>query len=333
MKSIETIYPEFENAVKILQTELNSDFTSAVVETFDNLENGNVKVLEGAPSEEGVAKLNEAYEKLNYAELSSENKQTMLYLLMLTAVTNDGYDENQQVTPKYLSMISAILAEKFVPDISGKTILDPAVGTGTLLLDVLNEYQANKKANIKVSGIDNNADLLDLADVKARLANQPIELYHQDTLAPWIGDAPDVVFSDLPVGYYPVDEQAKKFANARPTGHSMTHELMIEQIVSHLNENGFAFLVIPGLLLKSENATNFIGWLAKNVFLQAIIDLPDDLFAEQTKHKAIMVFQNHGSAAKQPKNVLLAKIGSLRKPESLVEFNYELNEWYKNNLG
>lgn len=333
MKAIETIYPEFEQAVKLLRTELNSDFTTALVETFDNLEHQTVKVDEGAPSVEGVKQLTDAYAKLNYDTLSVANKETLLYLLTLTAVSHDGYDENQQITPKYLAMVIAMLAEKFVPDLTGKIILDPAVGTGTLLLDVLNEYKANKRQELRVSGIDNNADLLDLADVRALVAKQPIDLYHQDALEPWLGDAPDVVISDLPVGYYPLDERAKKFVNARPTGHSMAHELLIEQIVLHLNQNGFAFLVIPELLLKGENATNFIGWLAKNVYLQAIIDLPDDLFTERNKRRAIMVLQNHGDDAHQPKNILLAKIGSLRKPESLVEFNYELNEWYKNNLG
>ena len=74
----------------------------------------------------------------------------------------------------------------------------------------------------------------------------------------------------------------------------------------------------------------FINWLGKKVNIQAIIDLPTDMFANATQQKSILVFQNHGDLAKQ-RNVLVAQLPSLKDNKTLIEFSVKLNEWYKNN--
>ena len=56
-QTLEELYPKFEAAVKILKKDLNVSFSSALTETFDNLENGKIKVEAGAPTKETVAEL------------------------------------------------------------------------------------------------------------------------------------------------------------------------------------------------------------------------------------------------------------------------------------
>lgn len=43
--------------------------------------------------------------------------------------------------------------------------------------------------------------------------------------------------------------------------------------------------------------------------------------------KSVLAFQNHGDEAKASE-VLLTKLDSLKKEESLIQFNVKLDEWY-----
>lgn len=54
------------------------------------------------------------------------------------------------------------------------------------------------------------------------------------------------------------------------------------------------------------------------------------MFLSQIQQKSILVFQNHGDHAVE-REVLVAKLDSLKGPESLVAFNMKLNDWYHKN--
>ena len=51
------------------------------------------------------------------------------------------------------------------------------------------------------------------------------------------------------------------------------------------------------------------------------------MFKNKFNQKSVLVFQNHGGDAKASE-VLLTKLESLKKQESLIRFNVKLNEWY-----
>ena len=51
------------------------------------------------------------------------------------------------------------------------------------------------------------------------------------------------------------------------------------------------------------------------------------MFKNKFNQKSVLVFQNHGDEAKASE-VLLTKLGSLKKEEALIQFNVKLNEWY-----
>lgn len=333
MQSIEVLYPKYEKAVLDLQDILQTNFVSALVETFDNLEDGSVKVENDVPTKEQVENLEKIYHELEYDDLTPKNRQTIFYLLTVAAIKRDQLDYNLAVTPANIDLIVALLMTKFAPDLSDKTMIDPVIGTGHMLFSVLSEYNLDQKKNLKLFGLDNNPDLLNLADVNSKLFNQPIELSLQDSLEEWPIESADIVVGELPIGFYPNDEHAKSFDLVKKEGHSFSHELLVEQIVKYLAPDGLAFLVVPALLLQSETANNFIGWLAKKVYLDAIIDLPEDLFSETSMKKNLLVFQNHGENSKPFENILLAKIGSLKNKQSLIDFNVQLNQWFQTNQG
>ena len=144
---------------------------------------------------------------------------------------------------------------------------------------------------------------------------------------PWMCPNPEAIVSDLPIGYYPIDENAKNFENQAKKGHSFAHLLLVEQIIKNLKPDGYAFLVVPKSILSGKIGADFMPWLSKKVYLKAIVELPDDMFRNEFNQKSILVFQNHGSEAK-PSEVLLTKLVSLKKEQSLIQFNEKLNEWY-----
>ena len=332
MEKITDIYPKFQEVVSILQKALNVSFSSALTETFDNLENEKIKVEEGAPDKETVAELTEKYRELNYENLPKDLKVQVFTLLALKSINEDGRNYNQLPTPSVIATIIALLWQKLInADNNELEVVDPAIGTGNLLYSVIRQLvQENHSKNpYKLVGIDNDETLLDLADVGAHLDGLKIELFNQDALDPWMVPPADIILSDIPMGYYPLDNNAKRFENHAKEGHSFAHLLFIEQIVKNLNKNGFAFLVVPKIIFTNTVQGEFINWLGKKVNIQAIIDLPTDMFANATQQKSILVFQNHGDLAKQ-RNVLVAQLPSLKDNKALIEFSVKLNEWYKN---
>ena len=328
MENFEKLFNQFLDCVQTLQKALNVSFTEALVETFDNLEQGKIKVENGAPDKKNVAELSKKYQALDYENISQKDKAQVFTFLTLKAVNDDGLDANQMPTPPAISTVVAMLMHKLLKD-EKMEVVDPAIGTGDLLYSVISQLKAlnHSKDNYQLVGIDNDEEMLNLADVAAHLNNFDIELYCQDALMPWMCPNPEAIVSDLPIGYYPIDENAKNFENQAKKGHSCAHLLLIEQIVKNLKPDGYAFLVVPKSILSGKIGADFMPWLTKKVYLKAIVELPDDMFRNKFNQKSILVFQNHGSEAK-PSEMLLTKLASLKKEQSLIQFNEKLNEWY-----
>lgn len=327
MNNFEKIFNQFLTSVTTLQTALNVSFSEALTETFDNLENNKIKVEMGAPDELTVKKLSQMYQALDYEHLPAKTKVLIFNYLTLKAINDDGRDSNQMPTPPILATVIALIMAKLLPK-SKQTIIDPALGTGSLLYSVIKQLisENHSKNQYHLVGIDNDEEMLNLADIAAHLNNLKIDLYCQDAVLPWMEKA-DAVVSDLPVGYYPLDNNAAKFELKNHKGHSFAHFLFVEQIVKNLNPGAYAFLIVPSGMLSGKERDQFMPWLAKKVFINAVIDLPDEMFKNKFNQKSILVFQNHGESATS-REVLLTKLDSLKKEDSLIDFNQKLNEWY-----
>ncbi|WEV39217.1 class I SAM-dependent methyltransferase [Lactobacillus sp. ESL0680] len=333
MDKIEELFNKFLDCVNCLQDALNVSFGEALTETFDNLETGKIKVEMGAPDKETVAKLSQKYAALDYEHLSQKDKVQIFTYLVLKAINEDELDVNQMPTPPAIATIIAMLMKKLLPTDKELTVVDPAVGTGSLLYEVINQLRManHSKLNYELVGIDNDEEVLNFADVGAHLNGIKIDLYCQDALSPWLIENPEAVVSDLPIGYYPIDDNAANFATKAEKGHSFAHLLFIEQIIKNLQPGGYAFLVVPKSILSGKVGADFMPWLAEKVFLRAIVELPDKMFQNKFNQKSILVFQNHGTGISSSE-VLLTKLDSIKEQEELIKLNVKLNEWYTNNI-
>lgn len=230
-------------------------------------------------------------------------------------------------TPPLLATVLTLFMDKILPK-RKQVLLDPAVGSGNLLFSVDQQLAAQNHSEDRFDlvGLDNDEEMLNLADVAAHLAGLKADFYCQDALTGW-PVKPDVVVSDLPIGFYANDDNAKNFDLRTKEGHAYAHVLFVEQIVKNLAEDGFSFLLVPQNMLTGTVGADFMPWLASKVYLQAIVQLPSSLFQSKISQKSILIFQNHGQS-KPPKEVLLTKLENLKKEESLVALNIKLNEWY-----
>lgn len=328
MNNMEHLFNQFLNCVTTLQEALNVSFGEALTETFDNLENGKIKVEMGAPDPQTVDQLSAMYKALNYDKISQKDKAQVFTYLTLKAINDDGRDANQMPTPQLISIVIALFMQKLLPN-RQLTVMDPAIGAGNLLYSVISQLKAanHSKDLYQLYGIDNDEEMLDLADVAAHLNNLNIELYCQDAILPWMIEQPDVIISDLPVGFYPLDESVKHFATKSKTGHSFAHLLLTEQIIKNLKPGGMAFLVVPQSMLSGKTGADFMPWLANKVYLKAIVELPDKMFKNKFNQKSVLIFQNHGENATSD-NVMLTKLEGNNEEEALFKLNVKLNEWY-----
>lgn len=230
---------------------------------------------------------------------------------------------NHQMTPDSIGMIIGHLANKLTAGQSDLTLLDPAAGTGNLLYTIMNSIeQVNMAYAVEIDEL-----LVRLSAVTAELLEQPVTFFVQDALRPLMIDPVDLVVSDLPVGYYPDDDNAASYSLMPKEGHAYSHHLFIEQSINHTKPGGFTIFIIPENLFQSEHAADLHPYFKKNALIRAILQLPDTLFKNVNHAKSILVLQKPNEGERVTKEVLLAKVPELTNKHAMALFFKKIDEW------
>lgn len=331
-EKIEKAFGLMEQAIGLLKRSLDTSFLDAYTENGENIiDNYQVRVLDGVPDEQTVQKLKTIYQQLQAIELEPEEMRRLSQLILLKGNKAESLQANHQLTPDSIGFLFVYLIEQlFSPEQSLK-ILDIATGMGNLLLTtVLNLNIA--KYSVQGFGVDIDDTLLSVSATNNEWTKAAIQLFHQDGLQDLLVDPVDVAISDLPIGYYPNDEKAKEFDSAAEEGHSYAHHLLMEQAMKFVKPDGYGLFLIPTNILETEQSTYFKNWLQKNVYLQGMIQLPDELFKSVQSRKSILFVQNKGEHSEQAKEVLVAKLGSLKDPAKITQFFQQFEAWKSSNL-
>lgn len=237
-----------------------------------------------------------------------------------------GSQPNHQMTPDTLGLLVGYFVEQIFADRLEKeklTIMDPAVGTGNLLLTVMNLLDGKLEA----SGVEVDELLIQLAAATADLTEQPVSLYRQDALQDLLVDPVDAIVCDLPVGYYPNEEVALDYELCASEGMSYAHHLFIEQSINYTKDGGYLFFLAPTHLFESEQSKQLHKYIQKHAWIQAIIQLPETMFANKALEKSIVILQKQGEAFKAPKEVLLAKVPNMQNKQALALFFEKVKMW------
>jgi len=144
--------------------------------------------------------------------------------------------------------------------------------------------------------------------------------------------ASDLIVADLPIGYYPIDENAKNFATSAKDGHSFVHHLLLEQAVNQLKPGGIGVFLVPSQLFQTEEAKSLLKWLPGHAYLQGLLNLPSEIFANANAQKAILILQKPGEHAKQVEQVMLGEFPSFKNQSAFQKFVEEIVQWEEANL-
>lgn len=225
-------------------------------------------------------------------------------------------------------------ASKELEDGAGKeerkmTILDPAVGIGNLLTGVCNAISQETRA----IGTEVEPVLVRLAYVNANLQQHDVELFHQDGLKPLFIDGCDMIVSDIPVGRYPNDKVARSFALYEEGEDVYTHHLFIEQALRYVKEGGYLLLIIPNFLFEEPGSVRLRSFLMEHAYIQALLQIPQELFQKGSIQKSIFILQKKGDHIKKPKQTLLAQLPSFHNKSKVAEFIQQMNRWIEAEKG
>lgn len=326
------LFEILDESTQILQKQFEMSYFEALIESMENILNvqsisENFSTMDAST----VEQLTALYEKIP-ADLDPETLRKGVQLATLKAMKETKVPANQQMTPDAIGFLVAYLIEIITSVTENETVhvADLAVGTGNLLYTI-HHYLKNKTKAVQLTGVDNDELLLALAATSAAFQKTDAQLMLQDGLRPVLMSPADVIVSDLPVGYYPDDEQAKKYNSAFSSGHSYSHYLLMEQQLHYLKPAHFAFFIVPMQMFQNAQMNTLLKALDKQAYIQGIIELPHNLFANENSRKSIMILQKHGEQA-QPLETLVAAVPELKEVESLQNFLTEIIQWKKNNL-
>ena len=233
---------------------------------------------------------------------------------------------NHQMTPDTLGLLVSHFVEQCFEKELAKgsiTVVDPALGTGNLLFTAMNALDGKLKA----TGVEVDDLLIRLAATTGDLIQQPVTLYRQDALEKLLIDPVDAVICDLPVGYYPNEEVALDYELCATEGMSYAHHLFIEQSMNYTREGGYGFFLIPANLFETEQAKQLHKFIKDHAWIQAVIQLPENLFSSRAHEKSILILQKQSSTLKAPREVLLAKVPNMSNRQALAMFFEKVRMW------
>lgn len=329
---VEKGFELLDKCVTLMQESLQSSFIDSYIEVAGNLVNGyQVNVQDGLPTEPTAAQLTTLYTSFKELDLAKEERRKVTQLILLKGTMAEPLQPNHQLTPDSLGFLFVYLAEQLLGEQKSLTLLDLTAGMGNLLMTVMTNLEI---AGYKVwgTGVDVDDTLLTITALNSQVLEQEVQLFHQDSLQNLLLEPSDFAIADLPVGYYPDDENAQRFVTGMVEGHSYAHHLLMEQSMAYVKENGFGVFLLPSNFLETDQASKFKEWIAEKVYLQGILQLPESLFKNKESRKSIIIIQNHGVTSQQVKEVLLADVPSLKDGQQLQQFFEKVTTWTNKNL-
>ncbi|UQS86767.1 class I SAM-dependent methyltransferase [Nicoliella spurrieriana] len=316
-----------------MQKALNCSYLDAFIENGNNLlDNDNVHVENGQPRDEVVKQLKTLYSQVDYSDMASKDVRKAIQMVLIKAITQDKIQSNHQLTPDTIAFIIGYLLTRIFKSQPEIEILDLAVGSGNLLMAIMHQLSSELHATVHGIGIDNDDSMLSIAGISAEMQKLPVELIHQDSINNILVNNVDLVVSDLPVGFYPIDENAKNYVTHSETGHSYAHHLLIEQGMNHVKPGGFGVFLVPSNLFQTKESKSLLKWMQDDAYLQGMLNLPKELFANAATQKAIMILQRHGNGAKQVNKIMIGEFPSFKDQAAFQKFIAEIVDWEQKDL-
>src|SRR5574337_882437 len=300
MEKIETAFGLLLANVQQLETRLATHFYDALIEQ-------NVSYLGKAVSED----LQQRNEQLRALNLTKQEWQKVYQFALIKGAKDMHLQANHQLTPDAIGYIINFMIETLYRD-STLSVLELGSGTGNLAETLLTGVSDK---SIDYTGFEVDDLMIDLSASIADVMQTDAKFLQIDAIRPQVIDPVDLLVSDLPIGYYPDDEVAKRSAVASEDEHTYAHHLLMAQGFKYLKADSYAIFIAPSDLLSSGQSALLKQWLTNYARIAAVITLPEGIFTEHHQ-KAIFVLQK----STQSKAPFVFPLTSLTDPEIVKGF-------------
>lgn len=300
MEKIETAFGLLLANVQQLETHLATHFYDALIEQ-------NVSYLGKAVSDD----LQHRNEQLRALNLTKLEWQKVYQFALVKGAKEMHLQANHQLTPDAIGYIINFMIETLTTETS-LSILELGSGTGNLAETLLTGMPDK---DLTYTGFEVDDLMIDLSASIADVMQTSAQFLQIDAVRPQVIEPVDLLLSDLPVGYYPDDEIAKRSVVGSQLEHTYAHHLLMAQGFKYLKAEGYAIFVAPSDLLSSPQANLLKKWLQDYARVAAVITLPEDIVTENNS-KAIFVLQKSA----QSKAPFVFPLTSLTNPEIVQSF-------------
>lgn len=313
-EKIETAYELILENIQLIENELKTHIYDALIE-----QNSFYLGAEGASEE--VAANNE---KLRQLALTKEEWRRAFQFIFIKAGQTEQLQANHQFTPDAIGFILLFLIENLT-DSDKIDLLEIGSGTGNLAQTFLN----NSSKELNYLGIEVDDLLIDLSASIAEVMDSDARFIQEDAVRPQILQESDVIISDLPVGFYPNDDIAKRYKVASSDEHTYAHHLLMEQSLKYLKKDGIAVFLAPVSLLTSKQSDLLKQWLKDYADIIAVITLPESIFGNVANAKSIFVLKKQ---AAQTPETFVYPLSDLQSREALTDFIRKFQKWKVDNM-
>lgn len=283
--------------------------------------------------------------------LSKECLADIHALLFPVQFSQIGYDVRSHALKEFLTpdlrkglgifltpdeVVSSII--RFVSPSDSVDVLDPACGSGTFLIEYLN--QNSKSKELTIYGIDKSPRMLLLADLnishysKVKFEKKLVDSLKENPF----GKEFDFIFTNPPFGVS-IDERDYDFSKLSTckdaAGYSLkkqTSEIVfIEKCFQNLKPGGTLAIVIPKSIATNGSLANARSSLGKYGYIYGIMSLPPETFASTgTQTTTIVLFakkfkdeaeksESGSIALANIKNVGFDSTGRFREGNQLID--------------
>ena len=275
-ENIEAAYELILENIQLIENDLKTHIYDALIEQ-------NSFYLGAKGASEQVTANND---RLRQLHLSKEEWRRAFQFIFIKASQTEKLQANHQFTPDAIGFIILYLVENLTKS-DKLDVLEIGSGTGNLVQTLLN----NSSKELDYLGIDVDDLLIDLSASIAEIMGSNAQFLQEDAVRPHILKESDVIISDLPIGFYPNDDIAKRYQVASAEGHTYAHHLLMEQSLKYLKKNGVAIFLAPVSLLTSQQSDLLKSWLKGYADVIAVITLPETIFGNSANAKSIFILQ------------------------------------------
>ncbi len=293
------MYEQFNQYSTILKEELKVTYLHAVFLMSRDILEGYVNP---DVSEDVSLVLDEQLNVIQEFEFSKEDIRKTLVALTLNGYKQDSI-RNSEITPDTISLLVGYVANHMFKKKTRLSVIDPVVGTGSLLTSVCNTL----KKDFDLVGIDSNLDNIQLARVFADLQDYSVDYILEDVIESNITGF-DLVVGDVPLYIYD-DEYFP--------------HVLVNKTINMLNDDGYALLVIPNDFFEIEG--KFKAEIQEKASMIGLIKLPDDMFVDAKLRKSILLMKKKDE---KHQDFLLVDLPSLSDQVEFRNSIKKIDNWF-----